>query len=97
MGRVLIAWCLQSDGARIPSSGGAVAGKATILLNGKAGGACTLTPTGGWDTYKNLTCGEPGRYSANTGTGMMPDLGFNFTGPVTEFARVDALNWIIYD
>ena len=59
-------------------------GKATILLNGKAGGACTLAPTGGWDTYTNLTCGEPGRHSANTGTGMMPDLGFNFTGPVTE-------------
>ena len=62
-----------------------------------------------------------GRYGADAGTGLMPDVTFNFTGPgvnftgpaaaaasagsdapvlaaaATEFARVDAFQWLIYE
>eukprot|EP01051_Picozoa_sp_SAG22_P015612 SAG22_NODE_2067_length_3057_cov_2.417174_2_plen_499_part_00 len=98
------------------SNGGTTTGTMEFMLKGvgdssqslrpkcKGGGACCpLPPTGSWDVYKNISCGAPGRYSANVRTGMMPDVSFNFTGPAvaaaaaTEFARVDAFNWLIYD
>ena len=82
---------------------------------------CLLKPTGGWDVYNSITCGPPGRYGADAGTGLMPDVTFIFTGPgvnftgpaaaaasagsdapvlaaaATEFARVDAFQWLIYE
>ena len=76
---------------------------------GRQASCCLLPPTGSWDVYKSIVCGGPGRYSANQRTGMMPDVTFNFTGPAaddgggpalgaaTEFARVDAFQWLIYN
>ena len=81
------------------SNGGDATGKMTILLKGRAAsaGSCTLAPTGGWDTYKTLSCGGASRYSADTRTGMMPDISFNFSGDAAEFARIDSFQWQIYD
>jgi hypothetical protein len=70
---------------------------------------CKLVPTGSWSTYKSISCFEPGQFSADSATGMMPDLTVNFTGAnsagggaraladsaAAELARVDAFNWVI--
>ena len=64
-----------------------MAGKATILLNGKArlrrqaGGTRTRTARSTLGQHR---------------TDLMPDLGLDFAGSATKFARVDALNCIIY-
>lgn len=81
------------------SNGGNQTGVMSILLKGlnKPYGSCKLDPTGGWDTYKNLTCGGVSQFDADINTGKIPDLAFNFTGPATEFARVDAFNWQVFD
>ena len=80
------------------SNGGTSTGNALFILQGlgKPYATCRLVPTGSWDTYVALDCGGASRFGANTQTGMMPDVSFNFTGPDTEFARIDAFSWQIY-
>lgn len=80
------------------SNGGSAAGEMVFWLKGqsKPYALCKLAPTGSWDTYANVSCGGASRFGADVATGMMPDVNFTFTGPATEFARVDAFYWELF-